>query len=81
MLENRMAYIEPEITSDLVALAANPSIEFGQGGTGISFKTRKFLKAARQVVGPAYGAAPSFPYLSAGQQTGIINEVTLLATS
>lgn len=72
-----MAYIEPIVATDLANLAANPFIQ----GSSLNFRTRAFLKAARQIVGPADGAAPAFAYLPAWQQLGIINKATALATS
>jgi hypothetical protein len=71
-----MAYIDPQIQADLVALGNNTAIL-----DTLSFKTRNVLRKARQTVGPAYGAQPGFDKLPGWEQTNIINEATLLATS
>ena len=71
-----MAYIDPQIIADLKALGSNPKIL-----DTLSYKTRNVLRKARQTVGPAYGSASGFGDLPGWEQTNIINEATLLATS
>lgn len=74
-------YIEPQVSSDLATLAANPSALSGQGGSGISFKAKLWLKRGKAIIGPTAGSGAEFPALPSANRTAIINEATFLGTT
>jgi hypothetical protein len=71
-----MAYIDSQVSVELTALAANPKIL-----DTLSFKTRLWIKKAINTVGPAPGSQAGFGNSPSWEQTNIINEATVLATS
>lgn len=70
-----MAYIEPEIQSDLTIVTNNPNVDFHT----LNFKTVNVLRKAQVQLGIANHQV--FKNIPSAQQTAIINLATALATT